>query len=228
MSKKMILKILILLSLLIIISFALKGFLVHENFPPDRPVKPKGSSNIDVGWSADYSTYTTDPDGDEIKLGWDWDGDDIVDEWTEWYSPGLRHVKTKHQWTTYGIFHVKVRAKDINGAQSNWSEILEVTVNYDVIIPHTPNIYGPTCLEVGKVGTYFANTTTPDGQQVRYYFFWDDRAYNLTDYMNSGIVVNATHSWNTTGTYTLVVEAENEHLQRSHESILVISVIEGK
>ena len=131
MSKKMILKILILLSLLVIISFVLKGFLVHENFPPDRPVKPKGSSNIDVGWSADYSTYTTDPDGDDVRFHIDWG--DTKSDTTDFVASGT-DFDVPHTWGVTGTYIITASAEDTFGN-------IGPEATFTVTIPRNKAIY---------------------------------------------------------------------------------------
>ena len=67
-----------------------------------------------------------DPEGNDIKYGWDWNGDEIVDEWTEdFYSAG-EEIKTFHIWEQEGTFQVSVLAEDEHGAQSEWSDPLSV------------------------------------------------------------------------------------------------------
>jgi len=58
---------------------------LDTNDPPNTPVVPSGLNVGVVGQSYEYSTVTTDPEGDTITYGWDWDEDGIIDEWTGFY-----------------------------------------------------------------------------------------------------------------------------------------------
>ena len=201
-------------------------FQQNANSPPKKPKTPTGLDSIDPGFSAYYQSSSSDPDNDSIRYGWDWNGDSIVDEWTKWYESNQTIVKTIHQWETNGTFYVKVKTQDIYGAESEWSNSLLVTVNFVPSFPNNPNLSGPTSLVFGEIGTYYAITTIPDGFPVRYYFLWGDRTYNLTGFVESGLMVNVSHVWNTPGNYTIVCEAENEHYYRSHEAILNVVITE--
>jgi hypothetical protein len=98
------------------------------NTPPFTPEKPVGTS---VGWIGEVYQFTTqsnDPDGDEIQFGWDWNGDDVIDEYTDFYD-SWETVKTLHSWSLPRIFYIKVIAIDSRGLTSGWSEEFKVEVN---------------------------------------------------------------------------------------------------
>jgi len=105
--------------------------MVTYNNPPGKPTKPVGQLNGDVGTLYDYNTSSTDPDGDKIKYGWDWDGDDVVDEWDDNngdYYPSGEIITTSHSWSSSGSYWIKVKGEDELGAQSDWSDPLYVTM----------------------------------------------------------------------------------------------------
>ncbi|HID24916.1 MAG TPA: hypothetical protein EYP23_00395 [Thermoplasmata archaeon] len=84
----------------------------HGNHPPDTPTTPSGPSSGEAGVIYVYSTASSDPDGDDVAYGWDWDGDDSVDEWTGYYPSGAV-VEVTHFWNTSGTYHVQVTCRDI-------------------------------------------------------------------------------------------------------------------
>ncbi len=112
------------------------------NHPPNIPQKPSGEQDIgpskkDYDREYEYTTKATDPDGDRIKYGWDWNGDGIVDQWTDFYPSG-QECKVKHKWEIPKIkggpcpfYGVKVKAVDENGAESIWSDCLWVGNHVD-------------------------------------------------------------------------------------------------
>ena len=99
----------------------------EQNQPPATPSKPSGPTSGYVGEIYTYSTSTTDPEGDQVKYGWDWNGDYVVDEWTGYYSSGVTCSRS-HSWDSEGIYRIRVKAKDANGAESGWSQSLTVTI----------------------------------------------------------------------------------------------------
>jgi hypothetical protein len=106
----------------------------ERNVPPATPNRPSGPTSGKVGEKYTYTTSAVDQDGDKIKYGWDWDGDQIVDEWTKLYDSGAT-IEITHSWDEEGTYEIRVKAKDEHGSESNWSEPLTVS------IPKTHNIW---------------------------------------------------------------------------------------
>ena len=98
-----------------------------QQFAPDCPAAPLGSSFIIKGKPSSYSTQTSDVDGDMVRYGWDWDGDEVIDEWTDFF-PSETQVTRSHTWNATGTFEIRVAAEDSNGYSSDWSEPLTVHV----------------------------------------------------------------------------------------------------
>ena len=102
------------------------------NSAPEIPQKPEGPvgglfhKKVRVGNSYTYTTVTTDPDGDQVYYNWSW-GDGIYSGWDGPYDSGVG-VFGSHTWTEAGIYEVKVKAKDIHDAESDWSDPLTVEV----------------------------------------------------------------------------------------------------
>ena len=97
------------------------------NYPPNTPDTPSGPIEGIAGIEYLYITSTIDPNGDAIKYGWDWDGDCVVDEWTA-YLPSGTVTNLHHNWPDYGIYEIRVKAKDKYGLESTWSEPLQITM----------------------------------------------------------------------------------------------------
>jgi hypothetical protein len=96
------------------------------NNAPEKPQKPTGKSQGKTGTSYLYSTKTTDPDGDQVFYMWDW-GDGNVSVWLGPYASEATATAQK-SWAVKGTYAVKVKAKDVHGAESNWSDPLSVTM----------------------------------------------------------------------------------------------------
>ena len=102
---------------------------IQPNHPPEQPQRPSGKTPGDVGSTYLYSSSTTDVDGDQVLYMWDW-GDGNFSDWLGPYGSGLT-TSAQHSWTIKGTYSVRVKAKDITGAESNWSEPLAVTMPCD-------------------------------------------------------------------------------------------------
>ncbi|MFW6121197.1 MAG: Ig-like domain-containing protein, partial [Petrotogales bacterium] len=74
-----------------------------------------------------------------ISYGWDWDGDLIVDEWTDWYESN-ETCNTSHFWWEPGEYNISVIANNTMGNVSTWSAPLNVTMlNHPPYEPSNPN-----------------------------------------------------------------------------------------
>ncbi|MFX1391410.1 MAG: hypothetical protein ACFE9Z_15200 [Promethearchaeota archaeon] len=101
------------------------------NSAPNKPNTPTGPSEGEVENYYTFSFRTTDPEGHNIRYQVDW-GDGST--WTSgWVSSGTTVSKT-HKWTVgaadCGIpYSVKVRAQDIYGAWSSWSNCKVICIS---------------------------------------------------------------------------------------------------
>ena len=93
----------------------------HNN-PPNKPSKPSGQIKGKIGQNYSYTTTTTDPDGDQLYYNWSW-GDNTFSGWIGLYYSG-ENVNESHSWIKKGNYNIKVKAKDILGTESNWSDTL--------------------------------------------------------------------------------------------------------
>jgi hypothetical protein len=99
---------------------------VSSNEPPDKPDTPNGPTSGAVGISYTYLSSTSDPDGDQVHYWFDW-GDGTNSGWLGPYNSG-QTVSAAHIWNIKGAFPIKVKAKDIHGLESVWSDPLTVTM----------------------------------------------------------------------------------------------------
>jgi len=105
-----------------------------DNFPimqpvtsPNIPNRPKGRAIVETDKVYTYSTSTTDSNNDSFQYGWDWNGDKVADQWTDFYFSGEK-CEISHIWDENGTFIVYVSARDIRGMVSEWSGGLTVIV----------------------------------------------------------------------------------------------------
>ena len=195
--------------------FTLKSVLVIQlascgNQCPYSPDTPEGSTSCNVNLEYTYSTRTTDPDGDQVKYGWDWNSDGTVDEWTSFCSSGSV-VNTVHTWTSPGTYKVQVQAMDDGEAMSDWSDALSVNVINNA--PNKPE--RPSGETNGKIDTEYTYTTSaidPDGDRVYYLWDWGDGTQSMwLGPFDSGEVASAVKSWSQKGDYSIKVKAKDVH-----------------
>jgi gingipain R len=98
----------------------------YPNLPPETPATPTGRASGEPGTKYIYSTTTTDPDGDAVYYMWDW-GDGNMSAWIGPFASGTT-ATAQYSWAAQGTYSVKVKAKDSNGHESNWSDPLSVVM----------------------------------------------------------------------------------------------------
>ncbi len=96
--------------------------------PPEKPAKPSGTGRIKPNTPYEYTAVTQDVDGDQIYYKWDW-GDGSYSDWLGPYNSG-EVINASHTWEKRGIYEIRVKAKDVHGFESEWSEPLAISVPY--------------------------------------------------------------------------------------------------
>jgi len=96
------------------------------NAPPITPEidgPPRGKPFIQYI----FTIVTTDVDADTVFYYVDW-GDNTTSGWLGPYGSGVQQSVT-HSWNQKGTYSVKVKAKDIHGAESDWG-VLSVKIRF--------------------------------------------------------------------------------------------------
>ncbi len=101
------------------------------NLPPNTPQAPSGETNGDTNVQYAYTTTTTDPNTDDVWYWYQW-GDGTNSGWVGPYGSG-ETGSASHTWTGAGIYPVQVKAKDNEGAESDWSPTTQVTISAPAI-----------------------------------------------------------------------------------------------
>ncbi len=174
------------------------------NMPPDKPSAPSGPGSI-YAWSEyAYSSFASDPDGDEVEYTFDW-GDKNTSRTNLTSSAG--NASAVHSWSRAGDYRIRVIARDRWGAASNWSEDLTVTV----IANNKPNkpteLFGPSFGYKGLAHSYFTMAKDVDGDNISYSYDWGDGASSSTKMVESGCLESASHTWVRAGCYQVLAKA---------------------
>jgi parallel beta-helix repeat protein len=106
-------------------------YLPLTNIINNPPITPEisGPSSGKPGTTYTYNISTSDPNGDNVYYYIDW-GDNTNSGWLGPYASGVQASAT-HSWSAQGAYTVKVKAKDIHGAESGW-KTLSVTMPLDL------------------------------------------------------------------------------------------------
>ena len=102
------------------------------------------------------------------------------------------------------------------------------TVYYEYVntpvTPSTPS--GPTSGYRDTSYSYSTSTTDPNGDSLRYQFYWGDGSYTTTGWYTSGATASASHSWSSTGYKYVKVRAQDSTGAWSHwSSSLTVNIV---
>ena len=98
-----------------------------DNQQPNKPTI-HGPITGKPGVEYTYFANSTDPERDQIFYKWSW-GDNSYSEWLGPYDSGLE-VSASHAWSQ-GTFNITVKAKDVYGLESDWSDPLIIKMPRD-------------------------------------------------------------------------------------------------
>jgi hypothetical protein len=180
------------------------------NDPPKKPSLPNGPNHAETDDVQEFSVQTDDPNNDDIRYGWDWDGDETIDEWTA-YAPSGVLTSIYHEWTKAGSYTVRVQAEDNKGARSEFSDGITVVisdpVNNPPEKPTTPQ--GTTTGKTGTTYQFTSSATDPEQNLLYYCFDWGDGTDNggwMGPYP-SGATITDYHTYTQPGDYKVKIKA---------------------
>lgn len=180
---------------------------VPENRRPNTPVV-QGPSLCEVGVTYEYAVCSYDPDNDDIRYGWDWNNDFVVEttDWSTFGESGFIHT-VEHTWWQSGDQVINVVAEDVKGKKC-WSEPFEVFTNCAPEIPQTP--MGPSSGNPGKEYMFKTKTFDPDGNSLWYQWDWGDgTSSEWIGPLQSDVLCYKSHVWNLGGSYSVRVKAKD-------------------
>gem|GEM_PF-2142027 len=168
-----------------------------DNTAPSPPLAPVGPTSIERETSYQYSSAAIDPEGDLVRLRFDW-GDGLLSNWTGFVASNTT-VSLYHAWETVDNFTIRVIAQDAHGLNSSWSEPLMVQVSEgEEGLPPVGLFQAPVNVTVNHSIVFDASGSyDPDGAIISYEWGFGD---GTTD---SGQVV--THTYHHPGQYTVTL-----------------------
>jgi len=114
------------------------------NLPPENPTI-LGETSGEIGRIYEYTIKSTDPENDDITYCIDW-GDGAPEVCFGPFSSG-QEKSVNNSWGDEGTYIIKVKAKDIHGAESDWATL-------EINMPKNKSIY-PLFLRFFKEHTMF-------------------------------------------------------------------------
>jgi len=179
------------------------------NNPPNTPSTPTGPTTGVTGLSYNYQMSTTDPDGDQVRYGLDFNNDGIVDpsHWSSFYNSGATCIVAV-TFSGAGTFYISVKAEDTHGAQSTFSPYLTVVITAGTNNP--PNAFidsiSPNPANQGQTVTFTGHGTDPDtGDTIT--------GYNWRSNIDGQLSTAASFSSSTlsAGTHTIYFKVQDNH-----------------
>jgi len=143
------------------------------NTKPNTPSRPSGPTSGRTDTNYTFTTSTTDPNGDQIQYGWDWDNNYTVDEWSDLKNSGTQDSRS-HSWNTERYYFIRVKAKDSKGLESSWSlpSIIYIKTKISAAdVPTPASLVSPVntsnegeCVSEGAQVTFNWTPANPAGQ----------------------------------------------------------------
>ena len=192
--------------------------------PPESPKIPSGPTIGIIGAEYEYSSKTSDPNGNQIFYLFDWnDGTDSG--WIGPYESG-ETCKANHIWYNNNSYKVKVKAKDIYELESGWSNPLKVVIGN--VPPESPTISGPTHGRIGVEYDYIFKAIDLNYNKIRYIVNWSDGTSFTSDFYPSGTDITLSHNWTEEGKYVISAKAQDSFGLIGPERFLNLTILKSK
>ncbi len=94
---------------------------------PYQPSTPTFFGLNKTNYNIIFSSDSIDPNDDDLYYLFDW-GDGTDSGWVGPFASGEK-VQERHSWEYEGSYLIKVKAKDVNGYESQWSEPTKLSVS---------------------------------------------------------------------------------------------------
>jgi hypothetical protein len=175
----------------------------RKNQPPAIP-QLSGPTLGEPAATLTYTFSSTDPDNQVVAYTVAW-GDTSPVEWSSTYESGQQVTQT-HIYPDSGVYHVKVKARDTDLAESEWSDSIIVSIGF--LPPNQPGKpSGPVSCTTSVAYTFTARTTHPLGDSVWFQFDWGGTAGNWGGPVASDSQFQEQHVFDSVGTFSLMVRA---------------------
>jgi hypothetical protein len=181
------------------------------SLPPGSPGAPAGPDSGYIDSAYEFSTLAGDPNGDRIRLQFDW-GDGDTSDWGG-LVPESTLVTMSHMWLVAGEYSVRARAKDEKDLVGEWSNVHILVIDEDTVnlppgIPLVP--VGPDTGHVDSAYQFSTAGGDPNGDSILLQFDWGDG--DTSDWsapVAESTVVGLAHAWTATGDFSIRARAKD-------------------
>ena len=198
----------------------------HPSEKPAQPDPPEGPSEWIQDVECTFTAVTTDPEGEGISYLFDW-GDGSFSDWLGPYASG-QEVEAKNSWPDLGTYEIRVRARDIWGVSSDWSDttILNIVENKN---PIKVEIDGKGIGFGGRDYDFKFLSSDEDGHDIYYKVDWDDGTdTGWQGPYSSGEQITISHSWNIKGKYWIKAWAKDTLEGESPQASFQLNILTNK
>jgi len=99
---------------------------ILDNLPPEKPSNIQGPNRGGVDVEHEYKATGVDPENSLIYYWFDW-GDSTNSGWLGPYESG-EECSATHSWNEKDTYHIKVKVKDDQDKESEWSDPFSVSM----------------------------------------------------------------------------------------------------
>jgi len=163
---------------------------------------PDGPYNGDVNTPVQFDGTGSHTNGDGGTI--------VAYDWEFFDSDTFHNLgpTPTHTYSTAGTYTVTLRVTDSGDGIGIGSTT--VTIRGVNTPPNTPIVAGPTTGAVSTAYTYSFTATDPDNNNIQYVIDWGDGTAKITSpFSASGNSYAASHTWTTSGIYSIKVYAED-------------------
>lgn len=195
---------------------------IQQNTPPENPLPPNGPVSIERNVEYSYTAVSTDTDRDQLRYRFDW-GDGNISEWSA-LVPINSSISLSHHWEVTATYEVRVQTQDEHGANSSWSDPIQVTVSENEPTGESPVATFAFSGDTVTNQTIVFNASDSfdlDGVIVSYNWDFGDGENG------TGKIVTHTYGAPRTYTITLTVTDNNDNMIKTTMNITVSSPKQG-
>jgi len=181
-----------------------------SNHAPNPPAKPTVTGAFWIDSLVYAATSATDPDGDSVRIKFYWSDGQVTGP--SGLVPSGATVTNSMTYTTRGSKFIRAVAFDVHGDSSDWSPAESIYINAINTAPGAPAFVRAANprrgIADGPTYRFYAQATDPQGDSVRYVFYWgtgDSFVSALTPSGNYGM--GMFRPTGDTATYILQVKA---------------------
>ena len=175
----------------------------------------------------EFSVVSTDIDGDQLYYLFDWN-DGTTTEWIGPYESDEK-VNVNHSWNKRGKYEIRVKVKDTNDSECEWSESFNVLIASENTAPSTATIKGSKSGKANKLYSYTFTSSDLENDDLYYLICWgDEDIENWIGPYHSGEDLELSHTWSERGSYTIKVKVKDIFDEESKWTNLSIAMTKSK